>query len=59
LHFDEARLHQVIQRLQAFPASAGAISRAFTDGTVADRDRLWSRRVRDVDWLFQRFEIGF
>lgn len=59
LHFDEARLEQVVARLQAFPASAGAIARAFTDGTLSDRDRMWSRRVRDVDWVFQRFQIGF
>ncbi|MCX7288999.1 MAG: glycosyltransferase [Rhodobacterales bacterium] len=59
LHFDEGRLEQVIARLQAFPGSAGAISKAFTDSTLADRDRMHARRARDVGWLFQRFGIGF
>jgi hypothetical protein len=59
LHFDAARLEQVIARLQTYPGSAGAIARAFTDGTLADRDRMHARRERDVTWLFQRFGIGF
>lgn len=59
LHFDAARLEQVIARLQTYPGSAGAIARAFTDGTLADRDRIHARRTRDVTWLFQRFGIGF
>lgn len=59
LHFDERRLEQVIARMQVFPDSAGAIAKAFSDGTLADRDRMLGRRARDVDWLFQRFAIGF
>ncbi len=59
LHFDERRLVQVIARLQAYPEAAGAIAKAFTDGTLNDRSKMQARRHRDVDWLFHRFGIGF
>jgi len=58
-HFDEARIEKVVAETQRWGVAPAAIARAFTDGLVAEREALLSARVRDVDWLFDRFGIGF
>lgn len=59
LHLDGARLAQVLARMGDHPAAQGAIARAMSDGTLAERDRLAARRLRDAHWFFSRFGIGF
>jgi GT2 family glycosyltransferase len=59
LHFDEARLEQVLARLIRFQGAEACIAKAFADGVVAERAALWARRARDIDWFFARFGIGF
>ena len=59
LHFDEARLERVVARIIAFDGAERVFTRALTDGLWADRDGLLRKRRYDIDWLIQRFGIGF
>lgn len=59
LHFDEARLAQVLQHFVRHPNSAEPLAKAYANGVVAERHALMARRRHDLDWLFDRFGIGF
>jgi glycosyltransferase involved in cell wall biosynthesis len=59
LHFDEGRLAQVLARMKHFEQAEQALAKAYLNGVIADRNALLARRVRDIDWLFQRFGIDF
>lgn len=59
LHFDEARLARVLAGLIRCEGAEHSLAKAYANGVVAEREALWARRKRDVDWLFSRFGIGF
>lgn len=59
LHFDERRLEKVMAEMMRWGAAAAALALAFTSGVAAERARLAALRVRDTDWFFRRFAIGF
>ncbi|MFZ5961662.1 glycosyltransferase [Thalassococcus sp. BH17M4-6] len=59
LHFDEPRLARMLDHFQRNPGSPAALAHAYANGVVAERERLFAERVRDVDWLFDKFGIGF
>ena len=59
LHFDEARLAKVLALLIRCEGAERSLARAYAGGVVQQREALWARRRRNVDWLFARFGIGF
>jgi hypothetical protein len=59
LHFDEARLEKVVAHILRWDIAAGALVLALTGGVAAERAALQAARVRDADWFFHRFRIGF
>lgn len=59
LHFDEARLEKALATVIRTRGAARGLALALTDGMWAEREALRKKRVRDVDWLFQRFGIDF
>ncbi|MBI5960841.1 MAG: glycosyltransferase [Chloroflexi bacterium] len=57
VHFDEARLQRVIRALLPYQGIEQVLARAMVDGTWVCRERMLRERVRDIDWLFGRFNI--
>ena len=59
LHFDEARLERIVKRIMRVEGAEKALAKALTDGVWAEREELRQSRQHDLDWFFDRFEIGF
>jgi len=59
LHFDETRLQRIVARIMRFPTADACLTRALTDGTWTKRNVLAETRVHDINWFFDRFDIGF
>ena len=59
LHFDEARLERILARIIRCAGAERCLARALTDGLWSQREAMQRARVRDIDWLFDRFHIGF
>jgi GT2 family glycosyltransferase len=55
LHFNEQRIARVTDALKERPDFASAFAVAATSSVFRERASLHSRRVRDDDWLFNRF----
>jgi GT2 family glycosyltransferase len=59
LHFDETRLEKVVTQIAHWDVAASAIVLALTGDAAAERAALQAARVRDADWFFRTFGIGF
>lgn len=59
LHFDEPRLAKVLDHFVQARGRGAPLAKAFANGVAAERAALFATRTHDVDWLFQRFQIGF
>jgi GT2 family glycosyltransferase len=57
VHFDAGRLQKVIRYLQQFQGADQILARVMTDATWSVRQQMLAARQRDVDWLFNRFQI--
>lgn len=59
VHFNPSRLGQVVGALRSYPGFGDALAMVADSDTAQRRREIHSRRVRDDDWFFDRFHIGW
>jgi GT2 family glycosyltransferase len=59
VHFNPARLGNVVARLRNYPAFGEALSLLVDGDVTARRQHMISHRVRNDDWYFERFRINW
>ena len=59
VHFDRQRFAQVVHALRERQDFPDALAQMLHSDAIARRDLLVSRRSRDCDWFFRKFQINW